>query len=243
MIVIPVLDLQRGRVVRAVKGDRQSYQPIVSRLCEGSDPVTVARALLAHTGSKVLYIADLDALTGGELQADALGHLLDELPRFTLWLDGGFADAQALTALAARWRGQPARMSRVRPVFASESLRSREALRECFEAHPDGLLSLDRRDGRRMDPAGVWDAPALWPRELIVMTLERVGADSGPDLDTLAAVQAQRPDARLVGAGGVRNADDLARAAAAGAAAWLVASALHDGRLPAAPAAAAEAVR
>jgi phosphoribosylformimino-5-aminoimidazole carboxamide ribotide isomerase len=72
---------------------------------------------------------------------------------------------------------------------------------------------------------------------VIVMTLERVGADAGPDLDTLRAVQTRAPGAELVGAGGIRNADDLARARAAGAYAWLVASALHDGRLPPARAA------
>jgi phosphoribosylformimino-5-aminoimidazole carboxamide ribotide isomerase len=64
------------------------------------------------------------------------------------------------------------------------------------------------------------------------MTLERVGADAGPDLDTLRDVQARSPATKLVGAGGIRHEADLAAAAAAGAQAWLVASALHDGRLP-----------
>jgi phosphoribosylformimino-5-aminoimidazole carboxamide ribotide isomerase len=35
----------------------------------------------------------------------------------------------------------------------------------------------------------------------------------------------------VIGAGGLRHADDLEAAAAAGADAWLVASALHDRRL------------
>ena len=36
----------------------------------------------------------------------------------------------------------------------------------------------------------------------------------------------------MVGAGGIRNSADLEAARAAGAGAWLVASALHDGGLP-----------
>ena len=64
------------------------------------------------------------------------------------------------------------------------------------------------------------------------MTLERVGADAGPDLDTLAEVRRKAPQAMLIGAGGIRHPADLARAADAGADAWLVASALHDLRLP-----------
>ena len=94
------------------------------------------------------------------------------------------------------------------------------------------MLSLDRRDGQRLDPAGCWDAPQAWPERVIVMTLERVGADAGPDLDTLRDVQARSPGTQLIGAGGIRHAADLAAAGDAGAWAWLVASALHDGRLP-----------
>ncbi|MBU6259009.1 MAG: nickel transporter, partial [Burkholderiales bacterium] len=94
-----------------------------------------------------------------------------------------------------------------------------------------GVLSLDRRDGRRLDRAGCWDAPELWPARVIAMTLERVGADAGPDLDTLRELRARAPASALIGAGGIRDAADLAQAAAAGAEGWLVASALHEGRL------------
>ena len=94
------------------------------------------------------------------------------------------------------------------------------------------LFDLDRRDGQRLDAAGCWEAPALWPQRVIVMTLERVGSGAGPDLQTLRAVQAKAPQAKLVGAGGLRSPADLALASAAGAAAWLVASALHDLQMP-----------
>jgi HisA/HisF family protein len=231
MLLIPVIDLMRGQVVRAVRGDRQSYRPIISTLCAGSDPVEMARALCRHCASNRLYVADLDALTGGAAQADALRALLQALPTLELWLDAGFADAAAAAALRARI-GTPA--DRVTPVFASESLRSLDALRGAFVQPDAGVLSLDRRDGRRLDPAGCWDHPELWPGRVIVMTLERVGADAGPDLDTLREVRARAPGTEVVGAGGIRNNDDLARAQAAGAYAWLVASALHDGKLAAA---------
>ena len=229
MLLVPVIDLMQGQVVRAQRGDRRSYRPIVSGLCAGSDPVELARTLCRHCDSRQLYAADLDALMGGEPQHDVVRAVLQALPEIELWLDAGFAEAAM--ADAARQRiGSVAQ--RVVPVFGSESLRSRAALQGCFAGGRNGLLSLDRRDGQRLDEAGCWEAPALWPRRVIVMTLERVGADSGPDLDTLREVQARSPVTRLIGAGGVRNAADLALASEAGADAWLVASALHDGRLP-----------
>lgn len=229
MQLIPVIDLMHGQAVRAVRGNRASYRPVQSRLCEGSDPVTVARALCAHCDSQRLYVADLDALTGGQAQVAVLQTLLRALPAVELWVDAGFADAGA----AERLREQlGADAARVVTIFASESLRSREVLERCCADRQASVLSLDRRDGRRLDEAGCWEATSLWPERVIVMTLERVGADAGPDLDTLREVQARSPATKLVGAGGIRHEADLAAAAAAGAHAWLVASALHDGRLP-----------
>jgi phosphoribosylformimino-5-aminoimidazole carboxamide ribotide isomerase len=227
--LIPVVDLLQGQVVRAVRGDRKAYRPIVSALCASSDPVTVARILCDHCAARQLYVADLDALQGGAVQLAVLADLLQALPEVELWLDAGLADAAAGEAL----RGQLApHASRIVLVYGSESLRSREALERCFARDSGAALSLDRRDGQRLDPAGCWEAVELWPERLIVMTLERVGSGAGPDLETLQEVGRLAPGAMLIGAGGIRSEDDLARASAAGADAWLVASALHDLQLP-----------
>jgi uncharacterized protein related to proFAR isomerase len=231
--LVPVVDLMRGQVVRGMGGKRESYQPIRSLLCGTSEPLAVAQALCAHCASSVLYVADLDALLGGPAQVAVLADLLEGLPELRLWLDAGFADVQG--ALAVREALGPLG-DRLRPIFASESLASRQALQACTA--PGGplggrvALSLDRRGPQRLDPAGCWEAPELWPADVIVMTLERVGSGAGPDLQTFAGLQGQAPGARFFGAGGVRSPDDLAAAQAAGAAGWLVASALHDGHIP-----------
>jgi phosphoribosylformimino-5-aminoimidazole carboxamide ribotide isomerase len=228
MQVIPVIDLLRGQVVRAVRGERSAYRPVRSALCAGSEPRVVARALLDDTGADTLYIADLDALTGGALQTRVLAALLAALPHTAVWLDGGFRSAKAFAALARELGAAAARLT---PVFASESLVTAQAARECLADPGRAILSLDRRGEQLLDPAACWHTPSLWPERVIVMTLERVGAFAGPDLDTFAAVRRRAPGATLVGAGGIRDAADLHAAAEAGADAWLVASALHDRRL------------
>jgi len=233
MNLIPVIDLMQGHVVRAVRGNRQAYRPIESRLCMSSDPVTVAKILCDHCATRQLYVADLDALSGRPAQSAGLRTLLQAMPGLELWLDAGFANADAADAFRSELG---AGGQQVVPVFGSESLASRAELERCFKGKRagdgEGVLSLDRRDGQRLDAAGCWDAPALWPRRVIVMTLERVGAGTGPDLQTLVEVRRKSPATTLIGAGGIRDQSDLEAASGAGAAAWLVASALHDGGLP-----------
>ncbi|MFM9914607.1 MAG: HisA/HisF-related TIM barrel protein [Rhizobacter sp.] len=235
MNLIPVIDLLRGQVVRARRGDRDSYRPIESRLCGSSDPITVARMLRDHCDAWQLYIADLDALTGGPPQVALLRRLRAALPETELWVDAGFADAEAVDELL---RAVDAPAGSLVPVLASESIRSPQAFEQAFRPakadlpRDDRVLSLDRRDGVRLDAAGCWARPALWPTRVVVMTLEQVGSDAGPDLDTLVALRSVNASVRWIGAGGIRDQDDLERARATGASGWLVASALHDLRLP-----------
>ena len=112
--VIPVIDLLRGQAVRAIRGNRATYQPIVSALCSGSEPLAVARALCGRCQSSVLYVADLDALQGGEIQVAALRALLTDMPALELWVDAGFADVEAAATLAGQLG---ALATRVVPVF------------------------------------------------------------------------------------------------------------------------------
>ena len=226
MFLVPVLDIQQGQVVRAVRGERSTYAPVKSALVAGSEPVAVARALLDASGSRTLYIADLDALTGGSVQTAVLSRLRAALPRdLSIWLDGGFADDTVASAVMREVDG-------LTPVYASESLKTREVAARCLADPQRAILSLDHHRGKALDAAGLWHDVTLWPEQLIVMTLDRVGADSGPDLDLLADVRSRaRPGTRIYGAGGVRSQADLDVSAQAGAAGWLVASALHDGRL------------
>ena len=232
--MIPVVDLLRAQVVRGVRGERSAYRPIVSRLAEGSAPTALARALLAAAPppagrEAVLYVADLDAIQGGAPQVAVLVELLAALPQVCLWVDAGFAEPAAMRTVR---RDLGAAAARVRPVYGSESLASAAAL-DKVARDPHAILSLDTRLDRPMDPSGCWQRPEAWPRTVIVMTLDRVGAGSGPDLATFARLRACASDRVWIGAGGVRDAQDLRAATASGAAGWLVASALHDGTLDA----------
>jgi phosphoribosylformimino-5-aminoimidazole carboxamide ribotide isomerase len=223
MQVIPVLDLLDGHVVHAVRGERSRYRPIRSSLCATSEPVEVARALLRATGARTLYVADLGAILERGAHVDALAALCDALGQgVSIWLDAGFSDFASVRALF----GACGAGASLVPVFGTESLRDAGAISDAAAAGYEPVLSLDYHGGRAL--GSLHGDSACWPRRVIVMTLDQVGARAGPDLDTFAAVRGMAGERHLFGAGGVRDRSDLARASRAGAHGWLVGSAVHE---------------
>jgi HisA/HisF family protein len=223
--IIPVLDLKHGHVVRARAGDRANYFPIVSPLAAGSSPQEILAGLLGVAPFRSLYVADLDAITGAGDHREALGLLAREAPQLEIWVDGGYATAEA---------GRFMRLPGIVPVFGSESLRGSEELaaaREIF-GETGFVLSLDYRGGRFMGPPEVEQSVELWPGRIILMTLDRIGGDLGPDLDALVALKHRAGSRAVFAAGGVRGEHDLVTLVSHGVAGALVATALHDGRLP-----------
>jgi phosphoribosylformimino-5-aminoimidazole carboxamide ribotide isomerase len=218
--VIPVVDIRNGLAVRARAGHRDAYRPIETPLAPSAEPLAVAEGLLAAVPARRLYIADLDAIEGRGANEILLQRLAAALRPVELWIDGGFATLGAARAVLEGRLG--------RPVLGSESQTDLEAVRALGDA---GILSLDSRDGRPLGPPELHEDAALWPRDLILMTLARVGSAAGPDLDRIADARRRAPHCRLFAAGGLRGPEDLAPLTDAGAAGVLVASAIHDGRL------------
>lgn len=223
MELIPVIDLKGGVVVRARMGERRSYRPIETPLSPTSAAPDVVRGLLTLHPFRTFYVADLDAIEG---VGDNLPVLVGLASQFglTLWVDNGAAD------MAGARRCLDAGLC---PVVGSESQRA-PSLVASLAKDARVALSLDFRDGTFLGPPHLLDRAALWPRRVIVMTLDRVGSSRGPDIERLAAIRDAAGEGRSIyAAGGVRHAADLMRLAATGIAGALVASCLHDGRVTA----------
>lgn len=224
--IIPVIDVMNGVAVHARRGERDQYQPIHSPLCHGSDPVVVAGALLDRGDSRVLYMADLDAILGRGLQLEVIQSLILARPSVDIWVDGGPLDEAKIKRLLE--------MKRVTVVAGSECVADYAQWRElrALIPHDRMVLSLDfGPDGLFRGPPDLLKEAASWPDRVIVMTLARVGGQAGPDFDALSAVQAQAGSRAVYAAGGVRDQKDVDRLRAQRIAGALVATALHDGYL------------
>jgi phosphoribosylformimino-5-aminoimidazole carboxamide ribotide isomerase len=218
MRVVPVIDLQNGTAVHAVRGERERYRP-------RGDPLAIARGVRDALGLDELYVADLDAIEGRGDNHAVIRALASEA---RVMVDAGISEPERARALLE--------LGVQRVIVGTETLADAGALDRPL---PDAILSLDLRHGRTLsrDPqlAGLraLDAVARLQRpglrELIVLDLARVGSGAGPDVGPVARIHAAFPDIELLAGGGVRDAGDLRALRAAGAAGALVSTALHGG--------------
>jgi phosphoribosylformimino-5-aminoimidazole carboxamide ribotide isomerase len=239
MRVIPVIDVLGGLVVRGIAGRRAEYRPIESPLCADPSPLAVARAFFERFAIRELYLADLDAIAGGEPAWNIYAQLADL--GLELWVDAGLTDPDRAMRLA-QWNSQGHPLAAV--IAGLESLPDADALKAMVDVVGARRLvfSLDLKTATPLSAAAAWaglDAEAIAAcaldagvRRMIVLDLARVGTGKGVGTEDLCR-RLRRLDAgcEIVAGGGVRGPADLASLADAGCDAALVASALHDGRI------------
>lgn len=225
MEIIPVIDFLGGIVVRAQGGLRDQYQPISSILTDSLELDNVVQDLLRFYPFKTIYIADLDAIFHGKYSnKDSFANLAKQYPDVQFWLDAGIRNR-------ADW-DKIKKLGNIIPVLGSESLNEIEILKES-KLKQCAIMSLDFKNSNFLGQSDLLEDPELWPDTVIIMNLDRVGANDGPDLSLMVALRQRKKDIRWVGAGGVRNRKDLGQLKQAGINSVLVASALHTGNLPA----------
>ena len=239
--IIGVLDLRGGRAVHARAGARDRYAAVQNAAgwpIEPGDVRTLAEIYTGVLGISDIYAADLDAILDRQPQDDVTRDLASMAA--PLWLDAGVRsvhDAQRAVKLGA---------SRV--IVGLETLPSFDVLAAISDAIGSErvVFSLDLRDGHPVIAQDVRLPSMLYPDTIartaassgagtvIVIDLARVGTGRGLDVDLLQKIRAAAPKVNLVAGGGVREWDDLVRAAKAGCTGALLATALHNGRIGAA---------
>lgn len=232
-----MIDLAHGSAVHARAGDRARYRPVESVLTPGrrGDPVALVQAYRDVVGARECYVADLDAIQGGELQRGELRALVRAAAPAALMVDAAVGSAAAAGEVLALGAGAV--------VVGLETLRRLEDLGDMVAAAPPDrvIFSLDLRLGRPMRPAGAEAPPdpeALVARAVsagvaavLVLDVGRVGTGEGVDLALVRRLRRSAPRVRLLAGGGVAGPEDLARLADAGCDGALVATALHTGRI------------
>ncbi len=219
MHVVPVIDLKDGLVVAARLGNRQEYRPLASALCPEADILAVCRAYLSIYPFRTFYIADLDAIENNGNNHALIMRVLETYPDISLWIDSGLDPFIHETPGLFR--------DRISIILGSETGITPGQL-DNYTRKSDCILSLDYAGRRFLGDMDLLKQPALLPQRIIIMSLQRVGSDSGPDLEHINSLSDKLRGKQLYAAGGVRHADDLRVLAAHGLHGALIASALHN---------------
>lgn len=216
--IIPVIDLMGGIVVHARQGQRRNYKAIDSVLCQSSEPEEFVAELLDFYPFKTIYLADLDAITLGVLNIDLYSALIEAFPKVEFCIDAGVKTVVQWQALKT--------IGRLNVILASECLQDLSLLTEA------DILSLDFKNGDLLGNDRLLQQSALWPEKIIVLSLDNVGSQNGPDIKQMKQIKqlAQGKHSFILG-GGVRDERDLAMLKEKNAGGVLVASAFHNGKI------------
>ncbi|MSS76547.1 MAG: nickel transporter [Methyloglobulus sp.] len=220
MQIIPVIDLKNGIVVHAKLGNRDDYAPLKSDICASSDIFDVINAFSLLFGFSIIYIADLNAITRLGDNASLLEDVLTAFPHILFWIDGGYPLCDASLQQHKNFL----------PVLGSESFQD-ETTAEIAQFGNRFILSLDYSAAGEVGAKTLFSKQKLWPENIIIMSLPRVGSKLGPDFDSLSTYRKRYPQQKIIAAGGIRDNKDLIKLAHIGIYQALVATALHNGNI------------
>jgi phosphoribosylanthranilate isomerase len=225
MIVIPAVDIRRGRVVRLRHG-REDEETAYT-----DDPAAAA-AKFHDTGAEWLHVVDLDAAFGTGENRDAVKKVLAST-RARAQVGGG------IRALDEAARMLDAGAERI--ILGTEAVRNPAFLERAIERFGDAVVvALDVRGDRVRvrgwaDEAGTLEETLPGVLEagaarLLVTQVTRDGTLEGPDVELYQGL-VSRLEVPVIASGGVRDAADLKALAGTGAEAVIVGRALYEGRL------------
>ncbi len=224
--IIFVLDILNGKVVHAVKGEREKYGPVhnFSKVCESSAPLQIVDEL----SPRELYIADLNRLEGSGNNDEVIEQLGWKT---SLMLDLG-ASTMDDVHLGKEMAGS---------VILGTETATFELVESASSFYPRSInLSIDIKGGNILTNEPAFDIPPIDLikmlngydiNDLVILELSKVGTSSGINTEFLEQV-VDHSDHNILLGGGIRNTDDISHLKDIGLAGVLVATSVHNGALP-----------
>ena len=222
--VIPAVDMQDGRVVQLVGGERGTETTY-------GDPVEAATRWVEQ-GAETLHLVDLDgAFEGARQNASTIDAIVDACD-VTIQLGGGIRTARDACSLLE--------LGVDRVILGTAAIENPDIVTEISETHPESVLvSLDAKGGEVV-VSGWTEGTGLEPAEA-ARRYEELGAggilftdvDVEGQLDGVRTAPVERlagsVDVPVIASGGVTTVEDIVALRDAGAAAVVVGTALYEG--------------
>ena len=223
--IVFVTDLLGGRVVHAIKGEREKYQPVEnSKVSNSPEPIE----MISEIKPKEVYIADLDRLqhTGNNFEVikkiSALTKTMvnigveknDDIEKCLSIADTVILSSEASSFEIMKYasRNYPGKTSITIDIKNGSILTKDEDLKK----EPKELVKLLNE---------------LNIKDIVIIDLSKVGTGAGFDEDFLREIKGISNHNILFG-GGIRDMNDIDMLKEIGISGALVATAVHNGKIP-----------
>jgi phosphoribosylformimino-5-aminoimidazole carboxamide ribotide isomerase len=225
VIVIPAIDLRRGRCVRLFRGD------VEAETVYDDDPVEVAKRFEAE-GARRLHVVDLDAARGEGSNRDVVKEICRNVA-IPVQLGGGLRTMATIEQAVADGAS--------RVILGTAAASEPSVVERAVKAlDGDVVVALDVREGRVMTHGWLEEGPSLEeavtglhaagaPR-FLVTSIARDGTMDGPDVPLYERVIGLT-DRPIIASGGIRVADDVWALRELGLEACVVGKAMYAGTI------------
>ncbi len=208
MIVIPAIDIRKGRCVRLVQGRKED------EIVYSSDPVSVARRW-KEMGASLIHVVDLDGAFEGRARNRDIVKSMVESVDVDVQVGGGIRDEETATSYLA--------MDRVRRIILGTSAyENMEFVKNLSKRYPGRIaVGIDARDGmvaikgwkdttdikavelaRRLEDGGI--------SCIIYTDISRDGMLRGPNTESIEEM-VRAVDIPVIASGGVSSRGDVER--------------------------------
>ncbi|MCX9082039.1 MAG: HisA/HisF-related TIM barrel protein [Candidatus Methanoperedens sp.] len=223
--IVFVIDLLDGRVVHAIKGEREKYQPVDnSKVCNSAEPIEMISAVKP----KEVYIADLDRLqhTGNNFE------VIKKISAFT----------KTMVNISVEKNDDIEKcLSITDTVILSSEASSFEIMKYASRNYPGKTsVTIDIKNGSiltkdenlKKEPKElVKHLNDLEIKDIVIIDLSKVGTSAGINEDLLREIKEISTHNILFG-GGIRDMNDIDALKEIGISGALVATAVHNGKIP-----------
>lgn len=205
MLVIPAIDLRKGRCVRLYQGDPEK------ETVYGDNPVGIARQW-EQLGAKMLHLVDLDGAFTGLSQNAKVISSIGEKVHIPLQLGGGIRSREAVEKAISLG------ISRViiGTMVIEEPGLARDLVRDFGE---NILVGIDAREGKvavkgwtessAVETAELASRVEQWGvKEIIYTDIQKDGTMQGPSLEGLEEI-ISKTSLQIIVSGGVSSKEDL----------------------------------
>lgn len=222
-----------SEAVHAVKGERDRYKPLTSKLFKSHNPEEILQFLLSNYGFKEFYMADLDAIVNKKPNFQLLTKILG-IPKIKIMIDPGIVNSKDVILYS--------KFVIHKLIIGLEKIHNMEVIQEALSLLGQNkiIISIDLYKGkvlsdsmelRNKNPKEIVEmVNRLGVQEIILLDLFRVGQKIGGIPSQYLEIQKIFNGKIFVG-GGIKNYGDILNYHQNKFSGVLIATALYDGTI------------